>query len=99
MTYQDNNDRLRTERNLPDAGGHVNKSAGVSGFVLAAIVFALIIGGIFLFTGSNTNTASNQDGTTVTTPARVNPPASTTGSGSTSPSPGPTNPGTAPISR
>ena len=73
MTY-DNDERLRSNANTAKDPG-----PGLSPFVLGAIVVALILGGVFLFTPSNTNTASTQNGTTVSEPARVAPPASTTG--------------------
>lgn len=89
MTY-DNDERLRS-----DANPVKDTSVGLSPYVFGAIVVALILGGVFLFTPSNTNTASNQSGTTVSEPARVIPPASTTGSGATSPAPArPGNPAT-----
>ena len=73
MTYE-KDERLRSNTNRAK-----DASAGLSPFVFGAIVVALIFGGVFLFTGSNTNTASNQSGTAVTEPARTAPPASTTG--------------------
>jgi hypothetical protein len=89
MTY-DNDERLRPNANIAK-----NPGPGLSPFVLGAIVVALILGGVFLFAPSDTNTASNQNGTTVSEPARVAPPASTTGSGATSPAPArPGNPAT-----
>jgi hypothetical protein len=80
MTY-DNDDRLRSDAAARDT------SVGLSPYIFGAVVVALILGGVFLFTPSETNTASNQNGTTVSEPARVIPPASTTGSGATSPAP------------
>ena len=97
MTY-DNDDPLRSVATTPkDAKRHVDVNAGLSPFVFGTIVLALLLGGVYMFSASDTNTASNQNGTTVSAPARVAPPASTTGSGSTSP--GPINPGTPPNSR
>ena len=86
MTY-DNDERLRSANTPLERRVIAESKSGVSPMVLGAILLALILGGVLLFSGGNTNTASNQTGTTVSAPARVNPPTSTTGSGATSPGP------------
>lgn len=80
MTYHDN-DRIRTEAELMRRGG----SGGRGGIIFGAVLLAMILGAVFFLPASDTNTASNQSGTTVSSPARVAPSASTTGSGATSP--------------
>lgn len=88
MTY-DNDDPLRSVADSPmEARRRVRADAGLRPFFMGAVVIALLIVAGFLYSSRVTNdTASNSSEMTVSSPARVNPPASTTGTGATSPPP------------
>lgn len=96
MTY-DNDQRIRSDEVASHRTIPVQARSGPGIGVLVAIFVALIIGAVFMLSGTRTDTASNTNaGSTVSAPASVNPPAPTTGSGATAPAPTSPRPGTAP---
>ena len=76
----------------PNVRGTDDRSYG--GWIIGALfAVAVIVGIMFLLPMTNTNTANNNTNGTATTPVRqAAPPASTTGSGATSPAPATTAP-------
>lgn len=67
-----------------------------AGWIIGGLVaVAVILGFMFVLPVTNTNTASNNNGTNTSNPVRpATPPASTTGSGATSPPAAPAAPAT-----
>lgn len=78
----------------PNVRGNDDRS--YAGWIIGGLVaVAVILGFMFVMPMANTNSANNNTNGTATTPVRqAAPPASTTGSGATSPAPAPGGPAT-----
>lgn len=84
MTYNANDPNNRNPRARAD------DDRSYAGWIIGGLVaVAIIVGFMFVLPMTNSNTASNSNNrSTVTNPVRpATPPASTTGSGTTSPAP------------
>ena len=91
MTYNPNDPNNLNDRNYT-AGSRraaANDSSYMGWIIGGLVALAVILGIVFLLPMNNSNTASNNTNeTTASSPARpAVPPASTTGSGATSPKP------------